>query len=483
MAARKKKAITNEERATLTNLLSSALTRAQLARNMGGTQFDGQRDLYAVLGYNSDPDFGDYLAAYERDDIAARIIDAKPESTWRRRAILSEDSEPDSFTEFEMAWNKLVKKRRVFHYLERVDRLAGIGEYGALLLGTDDVRTEEDFERPMAKLRKGVDSIIYLAPLTEASASIASFDVNPASPHFGLPEVYEVDIAALTDSGQVGISNKKIPVHWTRMIHVAEGLTENDYQGTPRLRPVLNRLYDVAKIAGGSAETFWQAAKRVMVLQAKEGYSAVDGDDELTAMMDELIHGLRRVIDLQGYDAKMLETEQVRPDESFRVALALISSATGIPQRILLGSEQGKMASTQDEVNWNGRIADRQLNYAEEVILRPFVDRLIEKGALPRPANDYIVTWPSLFEISDKEKAQVGLLKARTVSTITGKDGLSAAANLAIISEEELRGDLLNLRARKVEHAKSKEPGQADPTATKPTPTAAKPAKATPSSD
>src|SRR3990167_980663 len=462
MAARKKKAITNEERATLTNLLSSALTRAQLARNMGGTQFDGQRDLYAVLGYNSDPDFGDYLAAYERDDIAARIIDAKPESTWRRRAILSEDSEPDSFTEFEMAWNKLVKKRRVFHYLERVDKLAGIGEYGALLIGTDDVRTEEDFERPMAKLRKGVDSIIYLAPLTEASASIASFDVNPASPHFGLPEVYEVDIAALTDSGQVGISNKKIPVHWTRMIHVAEGLTENDYQGTPRLRPVLNRLYDVAKIAGGSAETFWQAAKRVMVLQAKEGYSAVDDDDALTAMMDELIHGLRRVIDLQGYEAKMLETEQVKPDESFRVALALISSATGIPQRILLGSEQGKMASTQDEVNWNGRIADRQINHAEPMVLRPFIDRMILFGGLPRPENDYIITWPSLFELSDKEKAQIGLLKSRALKQYTGKAGEDLKPNSDIVPPDEFRGEFLNLRARKVEISETKGGTQKD---------------------
>src|SRR3990167_8576461 len=122
MAARKKKTITNEERAKLANLLSSVVARSDLARRVGGEQFDGQRDLYAVLGYNSAPDFGDYLSAYERDDIAARIIDAKPESTWRRRAIVSNDSEPDDFTEFEMAWNKLVKKRRVFHYLEQIGR-------------------------------------------------------------------------------------------------------------------------------------------------------------------------------------------------------------------------------------------------------------------------------------------------------------------------------------------------------------------------
>jgi hypothetical protein len=199
-----------------------------------------------------------------------------------------------------------------------------------------------------------------------------------------------------------------------------------------------------------------------MVLQAKEGYSAVDEDDSLTTMMDEMIHGLRRVIDIQGYEVKTLDPTDVKPDEAFRVSLALISSATGIPQRILLGSEQGKMASTQDEVNWNGRIADRQLNFAEPVILRAFIDRLVLSGALPRPELDYTVTWPSLFELSDKEKAQIGLLKARSLAQYIGKAGENLGVMQQVVPVEEFRSEFMNLRSLKVENTESKSGGQFD---------------------
>jgi hypothetical protein len=341
--------------------------------------------------------------------------------------------------------------RRVLHYLERVDKLAGIGEYGGLLIGTSDVRKQDDMARPMARLKQPED-VIYLVPLTEDACEINTITTNPADSRYGLPETYKVKLAE-TDASPTSIANNtNTIVHWSRIIHVAEGLRGDDIYGTPRLKHVMNRLYDIDKIAGGSAEIFWQAAKRVLVLQAKEGYAAVDSDDALTEMLDELVHGLRRVIDLQGYEAKTLETEDVHPREAFDVAIALISSATGIPQRILIGSEQGKMASTQDEVNWNGRIADRQLNFAEPVILRPFVDRLILAGALPNPGKEYTITWPSLFELSDKEKAQIGLLKVRALAAYIGKGGENIGIIDTIAPFDEFRGELLNLRSMKIEN-------------------------------
>lgn len=426
-----------------------------------GTSFDGARDLYAVLGYKRDLDFADFASMYERGDIAARIVDAPPQSTWRRKPIVSTDSNPDTFTKFEIEWSAVAQKMKVFHYMERADKLAGIGQYGVLLIGTDDVRSMEDMARPMGRLRKGINSLLYLTPFAQGSADIAELDTDPSSEHFGLPLMYKIKMASGGGLGATALMTDAM-VHWSRVIHIAEGLREDDVYGTPRLKSVFNRLFDVDKIAGGSAEIFWQAAKRIMVLEAKDGFSAVDSDDALTGMMDEVIHGLRRVIDLQGYEAKVLETSDVKPDEAFRVALALISSATGIPQRILLGSEQGKMASTQDEINWNGRVADRQLNFAEQVILRPFIDRLIKVNALPPPEANYTITWPSLFELSDKEKAQIGLLKARAVKMLVGKAGEDFAASEKVVSLDEIRGDLLNLRSKKIEHSKQTSSGQGD---------------------
>ncbi len=449
---KRKKPAVLDQKAVLKTLSSALLTRKKFAESLG-FQFSGQRSLYEVLGYKLALTFQDYYAAYDRGDIAQRIIDAPPTTTWRHKPIVSNGGSPDKFTPFELAWLKLVQDRKVFHYMERIDKLAGIGEYGALLIGTSDVRNQNDFMRPMAKLKGGTDSILYLTPLTQEFAEVRTTDSDPTSERFGLPELYAVQVAETNNlaSEQTIARNARIEVHWSRIIHVAEGLRDNDIYGTPRLKHVMNRLYDVDKIAGGSAEIFWQAAKRIMVLQAKDGFAAVDNDDSLTEMMDELIHGLRRVIDIQGYDVKTLESSDVKPDEAFRVALALISSATGIPQRILLGSEQGKMASEQDEVNWNGRIADRQINWAETVILRPFIDRLIEVKALPNPGENYTITWPTLFESSDKEKAQTGLLKARALLAYMGQGALNFEYSQQILSVAEFRSEILGLKNQKTE--------------------------------
>lgn len=447
------KTLNNQQEQTLKTLTSALLTRKKFAESLG-FQFSGQRSLYEILGYKLSLTFQDYYAAYDRGDIAQRIVDAPPITTWRHKPVISNDGDPSKYTQFETAWSKLVQDRRVFHYLERVDKLAGIGEYGCLLIGTSDVRNQEDMMRPMARL-KGPESVLYLTPLTQEFAEVQTTDADPSSERYGLPEMYAVQVSETNNlaSESTIARNAKIPVHWSRIIHIAEGLRDNDIYGTPRLKHVMNRLYDVDKIAGGSAEIFWQAAKRIMVLQAREGFSAVDGDDALTTMMDELIHGLRRVIDVQGYEVKTLESSDVKPDEAFRVSLALISSATGIPQRILLGSEQGKMASEQDEVNWNGRIADRQTNWAEPTILRAFIDRLVTAKALPDPGNGYVVTWPSLFELSDKEKAQLGLLNARAIAQYVGIGGANVEFSQQIMPVDEFREKALNLRSQKIEMA------------------------------
>ena len=451
-----KKSTTNKQLQQLKTLAAALMTRREFAQSLG-YQFNGQRSLYDVLGYKVDLTFSDYSAAYDRGDIAARIVDAAPISTWRRKPVVSNDGDPKKWTDFEIAWEKLAQKRRIFHYFERADKLSGIGEYGVLFIGTSDVRKPEDLERPMSRL-KGPDSILYLAPFTSESAEISETDSDTRSERYGLPSVYSIDFAQENNLTK----SSKVSVHWSRVIHIAEGLRENDIYGVPRLKSVMNRLYDVDKIAGGSAEIFWQAAKRIMVLEAKDGFTATDENDAMTEMLDEIVHGLRRAIDVQGYEVKTLEPSDVKPDEAFRVSLALISSATGIPQRILLGSEQGKMASTQDEVNWNGRIADRQLNFAEPVILRAFIDRLVMFGGLPRPENEYTVTWPSLFELSDKEKAQIGLLKSRSLAQYLGKGGENLAAMQSIVPIEEFRSELMNLRSIKVENVAKKGGDQAD---------------------
>jgi len=79
------------------------------------------------------------------------------------------------------------------------------------------------------------------------------------------------------------------------------------------------------------------------------------------------------------------------------------------------------LASSEDKSNWLNLIQARREEYAELQIVRPFVDRCIEYGALPRPKEEggYSVIWEDLFAQSDKELAEVGRTRAEALRAYT----------------------------------------------------------------
>jgi hypothetical protein len=130
--------------------------------------------------------------------------------------------------------------------------------------------------------------------------------------------------------------------------------------------------------------------------------------DDLEAEIDEYMHKMRRFIRTQGVDIKELGSDVVDPSGLFNALISLVSAASFIPQRILIGSERGEMASTQDQENWAGVIESRQTSFAEPIILRALIDRLVWMGALPAPVNGkYTVTWPSLYKPTEAGQADL----------------------------------------------------------------------------
>ena len=88
--------------------------------------------------------------------------------------------------------------------------------------------------------------------------------------------------------------------------------------------------------------------------------------------------------------------------------MQMISAVTGIPKRILTGSERGELSSAQDKLEWISYVTSRREEQNEPNILRPFIDKCIEIGVLPKPTSPYIVRWDKLFSLSDKEKVDIG---------------------------------------------------------------------------
>lgn len=381
-------------------LLSSIISsRASLAGRMGKS-FGGKRDIYEALGYPQTLTYEDYFAKYTRSDVAARIIEAPVNGVWEKKPEIVEDVEAD--TEFEKDIQEIIKKKQLFHYLRRTDLLSCIGEYAVLLLGVDDGL---ELHEPMVTAKE----LLYIQPYSETSAEIVAWDKNTNSPRYGLPESYRLKIA---EPGKVDSYQTK-EVHHSRVVHVAQGLLESNVFGQPKLERIFNRLLNLELIVGGSAEMFWQGAFPGLQFNADADMNMSQTATDMKEKIDEYVHGLKRYLTTQGLEVNKLSAEVANPQAHVDVQLQMICIATGIPKRILEGSERGELASSQDGKNWNDRLDSRRRDETEPTILRPVIDKLIAAGIITPPAGgEYTVNWPDYNVASPKEKAEVG--KART---------------------------------------------------------------------
>lgn len=412
----------------------------RLALGTHGTSHLGERDYYSILGYKREPDIEDYRAKFERDPIAGRIVEFPCEETWRDTPTIKdgEDKEAKDDTEFAKIWAKFAKRKRIYHFCQRVDTLAGIGRFGLLHIGVPGTLDTE------VKQIRSVDDVMYLRPYSEDAVSVYQWQTDAANPRFGLPHIYRIDVSHMEGAAQATFGTRQLLVHHSRCIHVAEGLLENEVYGRPRLQRVINLLDDITKVVGGSAEATWKLMRKGFVLNiAPDATMSPEDEEALEDQFDEYDHGLRRYLQTRGMNVTDLGSEVVDPSGLFDVIVTLISVATGIPKRILLGSERGELASSQDASNWAGRIAARQLNFAESVILRPLIDRLLSWGALMSPqSGEYTVVWDALFEESGTEKATV----AKTWAEAAEK--AATATGGPVMTAEEYRGEFTPFAAK-----------------------------------
>ena len=437
----------NEERGLVA--LGAWLARQQFARKVGGEEaFGGDRDFYKVLGLPKALQFSDFLQLYERHDLAGRLVDLPAEDTWRKAPQVTEDG--DDETEFAEAWDWLVRKRRVFAKLSTADRLSGIGRYGVLLIGMRDNKPlDEPIEEGSLQSPKDV---LYLRPFHEGHATIDSDDWVEESQdeRYGLPEYYMMRV---TDK-----DTQK--VHWTRCLHLAEDKGSNEAYGLPRLQRSYNAFIHKMKSVGGVAEAIWYAMRPGMAVGVKEGYDpeALMNDDDFLKEVKRYMHDPARILRLAGGEITELgKPTMLDPSGASDVILGYIAGSCGMPQRVLVGSAKGELAAAKEDLRqWYGVVSNRQKNYAEPEILRPFIDRLIWMGALPEPQagpDAYHVgaktpdggwTWPALYELDDLELAEVRESKARAAKALS--DPLGAYP----IDGEEKR-DLLGYEPREVE--------------------------------
>ena len=380
------------------------VSRAEMAARLG-YQYGTDRDVYQALGYPTIIEYKDYASRYARQDIAKAIIDKPVDATWRGGfTLLEADDDQDTLLEKEYAL--LEDQLSLTSKFIRLDKLTGIGQYGILLLGLDDVQKQEDWKSPV---NSGKRKLLYAKPLGEGSCEIKQYNDDAANERYGLPQMYDVTLSHPTQK-----STSQIRVHWSRLIHIVDGSLESEILGNSRLQGVYNRLMDLEKLTGGSAEMFWRGARPGYQGKVDPEFTLTQEQiDGLQNQIDEYEHNLRRFLINEGVDLKELAMQVADPQNHVDIQIQMISAVTGIPKRILTGSERGELASTQDRDNWLSLIESRRTAFAGPCIIRQFVDRCVKYGILsPAGKEGYSIQWNPLFEESDKDKAAVGSIRA-----------------------------------------------------------------------
>lgn len=372
-----------------------------------------------------------YRYMYDRDDVARRVNDIYPNESWSVDPDVYEDEDEETDTPFEKSWKELCDDHNLMSLLFRFDKCCGIGHYGSLLIGLEG---EGDLEKPIdepellagikGSIGKKQRKITYLRPFDEYLSFIQEYEADPNHPRYGQPKVYNLVFVDMTiDAGGAAVGTRvNRRVHWSRIIHAADNMMTSMVFGIPRMQSVFNRLLDLRKLKGGGAEMFWKGAFPGLSFEVDPKFMADNPDfnkDELREDVDKYFSGLQRGLFLQGITAKTLAPSiSDNPDKYVKIQMEAISSNLEMPLRVFMGSEEGRLSSSQDMQTWNRRLGRHCRLYTSPVIIRNSIDRFVAIGAMvpTQGGKRYFVEWPDLDAPTDEDKANLSLKWTQAMS-------------------------------------------------------------------
>lgn len=447
-----------------TELVANAL----LARREFFEKFtDPRRDIDDECGYPATEQITsyEYRDLYDRFSIATRVVELMSVESFSVTPVLYEDVDTETTTEFEQAFDDLLNKigeegyyrpeqegsvHPLWSKLEEADIKSGIGHYGIILLGIDDGL---NLNEPVAGLNEETGqftpqknvSLISIECYDESQATINSTEQDPTHPRFGQPTFYNIKYNDVNDRPTEAVDQKisTVTVHWSRVVHISRGTLYH----APLMRSVFNRLLDLRKLYGGSAEMYWQGAFPGLSF---ETHPQLGGDVNIDAsnmkdQVEKYYTGLQRHLSLIGMTAKSLSPQVVDPSPQIDKELEAICIEKEVPLRIFKGSERGELASSQDSDTWAVRVDSNRKKHCIPNIICPTVNRLINLGVLPEPKDGYSITWEKEKELHPETKAQVAMLKTDAMMKYVAGDVES------IISREDFFIKILGMTPEETE--------------------------------
>lgn len=279
-----------------------------------------------------------------------------------------------------------------------------VGAYAGLILRLAD---DKPFREPVDRVNGGLLGLVEVIPAWEGQLTVSEWDTDERSETYGQPKMFAFAESAVGQQQQPRTFN----VHPDRVIVWSADGTLN---GRSALEPGYNALLDMEKIRGGGGEGFWKNAKSGLSLEIDKDANvenmarAMDVPvAELVDKINEQVEGFNAGFDksllLQGIKATPMQVNLPSPEHFFAVAAQSFAASMSVPMKILLGSQTGERASTEDSEEWSKVNMGRRTNTVRPAAAT-FVARLERFGILPQ--RDWFLSWTDLTESSMGEKIE-----------------------------------------------------------------------------
>ena len=353
------------------------------------------------FGYPDHVDFDAVYQRYLRNGIAFAGIEQTILKTWQDNPELWENKDAkETYGESEI--RQKFDDLRLWQKLAEADRRSMVGGYSGLILRYAD---DKRFLEPVDTVPGGLDGLVDVIPAWAGQLTVSSWDTDEMSPTYGEPTMFGFNESAVGDNSDRQAKNRSFELHPDRVLIWSKDGTVHNHS---ILEPGFNNLIDMEKISGAGGEGFWKNAKSAPIMETDADVSIADmakgmgvGVDEMADKMNEQVEDFNKGFDamlmLQGMKAKTLGVTLPQPEEFFNVALQGFAASIGIPLKVLVGSQSGERASTEDADEWSRTNMARRTNTA-----RPTIMALVKKLETVRvlPEQDWYIYWSDLTEAS-----------------------------------------------------------------------------------
>ena len=400
----------------LVNALADAIGRQRMmygARN-GNTK---RTKLYEEFGYPNELGFDQYYRAYERNPVAYAAVHKLLESCWVDKPTIIDGDEDKESTET-TPWEKLVTKLLSKHWakIKDADRRNLVGRYSALLIQFKDGREWKEPVDTAVVSRLRDKAIVKLIPAWESQIKPGNFDTDTMSETYGEPVNYQFNEQPVGDDGTYG-QVRSVTVHPDRVIILCEGSEdENMLSGVPFLRAGFNKLLDLEKISGGSAEGFLKNASRQLGIAFEKetdmatlhAQAVSAGFKDLGEALNDKIGRMNRGTDaalvMQAGSPSVLSVAAADPAPSWTVTANEFAASVQFPFTILFGQQTGRLASDEDKTDAAKRCNGRRWGFMTTLITS-ILERFWTLGAIEPPSSGEVtLAWSDLLAPSEKEK-------------------------------------------------------------------------------